>query len=376
MKKRIFLTVIGVLVVIGIIAGIKALQIKTMIDRGAKFAPPPAVVTAAVGHSETWEVTRTAVGSLVAVQGVTVASELAGKVVGISFEPGSMVQAGNLLVQLDVSAEQAQLRSAEATMALAKINVDRLGSLVGGGGVAQADFDNAAAAYKEAEAQADNIRAVIAKKTICAPFTGRLGIRLVNLGQILTEGQAVVSLQSLDPIFVNFLVPQQQLASIDLGFPVRVTTDALPGETVKGKITAINPEVDSATRNIMIQATLPNRDGRLRPGMYANVTVVLPTSNKVLAIPATAVLYAPYSDSVFVVEEKKDEKTGKTGKVLRQQFIQLGEKRGDFVAVTSGLKENEAVVSTGVFKYRNGQAVVVDNTLQPPFKLEPKPKDD
>jgi membrane fusion protein (multidrug efflux system) len=224
-------------------------------------------------------------------------------------------------------------------------------------------------------AQFDTIRAAIAKKTIRAPFAGRLGIRLINLGQILNEGEAIVSLQSLDPIFINFSLPQQQLVQAQPGLTVQVTTDALPDQTIEGKITAINPAVDTATRNLRVQATVANPQKRLRPGMFVNVAVVLPVQDKVLAIPATAVLYAPYGDSVFVVEEKKREQNSPPGKVVRQQFVRLGKKRGDFIAVSSGLNDGETIISTGVFKLRNGQAVVVDNTLAPEFRLKPKTND-
>ena len=231
------------------------------------------------------------------------------------------------------------------------------------------------AQFKQSSAQADNIRAVIAKKTIRAPFAGRLGIRQVNLGQSLKAGDPIVSLQALDPIFVNFMLPQQRLAQLARGFVVRVTSDALTGQTIEGRITAINPDVDSATRNVRVEATLANADERLHPGMYVNVSVVLPSSDQVLVIPATAVLYAPYGDSVFVVENRQDERTGQAHPVLRQQFVRLGQHRGDFVAVTSGVKAGETVVTTGVFKLRNGIAVVVDNRLAPNAQLAPKPDD-
>jgi len=243
--------------------------------------------------------------------------------------------------------------------------------------VAESNYDNAEAQFKQALAQADTIRATIAKKTIRAPFSGRLGIRMVNIGQIIKEGEAIVSLQALDPIFVNFLVPQQQLPQMRVGYAVRLTSDGLPkDQVISGTITAINPDVDAASsRNIRVQATVANQNERLRPGMFANVAVVLPEKSPVLTIPATAVLYAPYSDSVFIIEEAKAEEGGTAGKVVRQQFVRLGEKRGDFVAVTSGLTPEQTVVSTGVFKLRNGQAVVIDNTLAPEFKLAPQPKD-
>jgi len=375
MKKRIIITLVGLAVVIGILGGIKGLQIDRMIAQGSQMVPPPEPVTTAVARTEAWESVLTSVGSLAAVQGVTVTAELAGKIVNIAFKPGTLARAGDLLVQQDTSSEEAQLRATEATVALAKLNLERLGKLLSERTISQSQFDNADAQFKQAVAQSDNIRATIAKKTIRASFAGRLGIRLVNVGQMLNPGDAIVSLQSLDPIFVDFLLPQQQLAQVQPGLPVRVVTDALPGEVVDGKITAINPQVDSATRNIRIQATIPNAEERLRPGMFVNVAVVLPAKTQVLCIPATAVLYAPYSDSVFVVEEKTDEKSGKAGKAVRQQFAQLGEKRGDFVAIVSGLKEGDTVVSTGVFKLRNGQSVIEDNTLAPEFKIAPKPDD-
>ncbi|MGE5256191.1 MAG: efflux RND transporter periplasmic adaptor subunit [Hyphomicrobiales bacterium] len=376
LKKRLILAFAAVAVLVVILGGIKGLQIDRMIAHGRQMVPPPEAVTTAVASLQSWESLLTAVGSLAAVQGVTVTAELTGKVVQIAFTPGTMVKAGDLLVKQDTSSEEAQLRSAEAAAALAKLNVERLGKLLVERTIAQSQFDNAEATYKQAIAQADNIRASIAKKTIRAPFSGRLGIRLVNLGQVLNEGEAIVSLQSLDPIYVDFSLPQQQLPKLQTGFAVRVTTDALPGEVVKGNITAINPQVDAATRNIRIQATVANPQEHLRPGMYVNVAVVLPEREKVLAIPATAVLYAPYSDSVFIVEDNPDPASGGTVKVVRQQFTQLGEKHGDFVAVRSGLKEGDVVVSTGVFKLRNGQTVSVDNSLSPDFKLKPNPAED
>jgi membrane fusion protein (multidrug efflux system) len=375
-KKRILIALAGLTVLVGLLGGIKGLQIDRMIAHGKQMVPPSEAVTTAAASLQTWESLLPAVGSLAAVQGVTVTAELTGKVVQIAFTPGSRVKAGDLLVKQDTSSEEAQLRSAEAAAALAKLNVERLGKLLAERTIAQSQYDNAEAGYKQAVAQADNIRASIAKKTIRAPFDGRLGIRLVNLGQVLNEGEAIVSLQSLDPIYVNFALPQQQLSSIKAGLAIRVTTDALPGEIIQGKITAINPQVDAATRNIRVQATVANADERLRPGMYVSVAVVLPGREKVLAIPATAVLYAPYSDSVFIVEDPPEPNPEQPVKVVRQQFTQLGEKHGDFVAVRSGLKEGDTVVSTGVFKLRNGQTVTVDNSLSPEFKLKPKPAED
>lgn len=373
MKKRIVLALLGVLIVAGLLAGIKALQIGKMIDQGKKFVPPAETVTTYQVQPQQWDAQLNAVGSLTAVQGVTVAAETPGKIVAIAFQPGINVSAGELLLRQDTSIEEARLPGAEANVVLAKVTLDRARALLAEQAVAQSEYDTALADYSQAVAEVEQLKAAIAKKTIRAPFSGRLGIRLVNLGQILKEGEAIVSLQTLDPIFADFALPQQSLAKLQAGDPVRVTIDAFPGEFFAGKITAINAEVDVATRNIRLQATIANPKEQLRPGMFARVAVGLPGRNEVLALPATAVLYAPYGDSVFVVEEHKDEQSGQAGMVLRQQFVRLGEKRGDFVAAVSGLKGGETVVSTGVFKLRNGQGVVVDNKLSPTFSLEPKP---
>jgi len=375
MTKKIIFTIVGVLVMIGILGGIKGLQINRMIAIGSQSAPPPATVTAAVVRSESWEDLITSVGSLEAVQGVMLTAELPGKVVRITFEPGTKVKAGDLLLQQDISSEEAQLRAAEAAVALAKLELERSRKLLTKKAVAQAKYDSDEAQYKQAVAQIDGIRATIRKKTIRAPFAGSLGIRMVDLGQILNEGEPIVSLQTIDPIFVNFSLPQQQFAQVKPGLKLRVTADALSGQVIEGEITAISPEVDAATRNIRVQATVANSQERLRPGMFVNIALVLPSREEVLVIPTTAVLYAPYGDTVFVIKKKETEKGVQPSEVVEQKIVQLGEKRGDFVALVSGLDNGETVVSTGVFKLRNDQAVVVDNTLAPEFKLAPQPED-
>ncbi len=374
MKKRILLTIVVLLIIGGILAGIKALQIRHMIAAGSKMTPPPETISTATVELQSWESVISAVASLEAVQGVTVAAEQAGKVIEIFFTPGAFVNKGAPLVRLDTSAEEAQLRAMESSRNLARTNLRRLAELADKGLISRAEYDSAEALAKEAAAQTDNIQAIIRKKNIVAPFAGKLGIRQINLGQFLKEGQEIVSLQVLDPIFVNFMLPQQELSRITTGMAVRLNGQGLADQAITGTITTIAPELDAQTRNISIQATVANQDELLRPGMFANVAVVLPEQAKVFTIPATAVLYAPYSDSVYVVEDKKDEQSGKDIKVLRQQFVRLGEKRGDFVAIVSGLKEGETVANTGVFKLRNGQQVVIDNTLLPDFKLQPKPE--
>lgn len=370
MKKRLIYTVIGLVIVIVILVAVKALQIGAMIDQGKKFVPPSETVTAAAVRADSWATTLTAVGTLNAVQGVTLAADLAGKVVEIAFEAGTPVKKGDVLLRQDISSEQAQLPGALAQVDYSRTNLERMTQLLAKNLISQSERDTAVAAAEQARAQADTIRAAIDKKTIRAPFSGHLGIRQVNLGQMLREGDPIVTLQTLDPIFVDFALPQQQLALARPGLTVQVTTDAIPGETLQGRITAINPLVDAQTRQVSVQATVANRGNKLRPGMFVNVTVGLADRQKVLSIPATAVLYAPYGDSVFIIEDGADKK----GKVLRQQFVRLGAKLGDLVAVTKGVKEGETVVSTGVFKLRNGQSVVIDNTLAPDFKKAPTPE--
>lgn len=373
MKKRIFLILIGLVLLVAVLSGIKALQIDKMIETSSQFVQPPEPVTTAKVISVSWETVLPSIGSLTAVQGVTIATELPGKVVEIVFTPGSRVKKGDLLLRQDTSSEKAQLPGAEASLTLSSRNLSRAKSLIAEEMISQSQLDTAQANFQQAQAAVDNLRSQIAKKTVRAPFSGRLGIRQINLGQSLREGDAIVSLQTLSPIYVDFQLPQQYLNQVRQDLPVRVTADGLPDRQSTGKITAINPHVNAATRSIGVQATLQNAEELLRPGMFVSVEVVLPKLQTVLSIPTTAVLYAPFGDSVFIIEEKQTE-DGKKYLALRQQFIRLGEKRGDFVSVLSGLSAGESVVSTGVFKLRNGQTVVVDNSLTPEFKLNPQPE--
>ncbi|MEW8262124.1 MAG: efflux RND transporter periplasmic adaptor subunit [Candidatus Thiodiazotropha taylori] len=371
MLKRVLLTIIGLAVLIGIPAAIKMQQFQAMADM--QMTMPPEIVTADQVKRQQWPNTLSATGSLVAVQGVTVSAELGGKVSEIAFESGDRVEAGDLLVRLDTTAEEAQLRSAEAAEKLARINLDRNRGLRANKTVSQSDLDTAEANYKQATAQVENVKATIAKKTLRAPFSGQLGLRQVNLGQIIEQGTPVVTLQTIDPIYADFSLPQQRFSSVAVGNEVRITTDAAEDKSFSGKIIAINPEIDQATRTVRIRSTLSNQEELLRPGMFANVKVIMPQQDDVLAIPATSVLYAPYGDTVFVIDTTKDEATGEEQKTLRQQIIRLGRTRGDYVAVVTGLKEGETVVTSGVFKLRPNMAVVVDNSLALDAKLDPQP---
>ncbi len=374
MITRIILSILGLAAIIGALIFVKLNQFGAMGAAQAAMVMPPTVVTATTVQEDTWQDSLSATGSLVAVQGVTVSAEVPGKITRIAFEAGATVAAGDLLVQLDTSTEEAQLASADAAVALAEVNLKRQRELRAQNTNSPSDLDAAEAQNKQSAASATALRAIIAKKSIRAPFAGRLGLRLVNLGQNLNAGDAISNLQTLDPIFANFSVPQQNLSRLKAGGAVRITTDVAPGEKFEGRITAISPEIDQATRSVRVQATLANSAEKLHPGVFASVEIVLPSRQQVLAIPATAVLYAPSGDSVFVIEEKKDEKSGQMTKVLRQQLVQLGATRGDFVSVTTGLKAGEQVVTSGVFKLSAGAAVTIDNTYAPNAQTAPAPK--
>ena len=308
-------------------------------------------------------------------QGAVVSAELAGVVSQVAFENGGTAKKGDLLVQLDASAEEAQLHSAEADLQLARADWDRAADLATRKVISKAEKDAAESKFKQKAASVDQMRSMITKKTVRAPFDGQLGIRQVNVGQSLEAGQPVVPLTSLDPVFADFALPQQDLGKLSQGLEVHVTTDALPGHVFDGKVSAVNPMVDSSTRNVSLQATLENPEHLLKPGMFAKVEVVLPEKHKSIVIPGSAISYAPFGDSVFVIEKKKDEKTGKESQTIRQQFVRVGEARGDFVSINEGLKAGETIVATGVFKLRNGMSVTINNDLAPKPQMNPNPVD-
>src|SRR5438874_9971643 len=365
------LSAVGVLFLI--IFGIKALQIVKMAT--TKQPMPVATVTSAPVKEEDWAPVLSAVGSVSAVQGATVSTELGGTVSEIMFQNGGVAKKGDVIIKLDASQEEALLRSAEAEVELARQDLERTRGLASQKVVSKAALDAAESKFRRLTAVVDQMRSNIRKKTVVAPFDGQLGIRQVNIGQMINSGQPVVPLQSLDPVFADFALPQQHFAKLSAGLEIRVTTDAVPGRVFNGKLTAGNSMVDVSTRNVMLQATLENPDHVLRPGMFAKIDVVLPEKHKTLVIPGSAISYAPYGDSVYVIEKKKDEKTGKESQVIRQQFVRVGEARGDFVSITQGLKTGETVVGAGVFKLRNGMAVTINNDLAPKPEVNPTPVD-
>jgi membrane fusion protein (multidrug efflux system) len=375
MKRKIILAVIIVAAVLGGLAGVKALQIKKLITFGAAFVPPPESVSAAVAREEKWQGFISSIGTINAVQGVTVTPDIPGQVREIAFESGAAVAKGDLLVRLDTSAEESQLAAMEAQVGLARSNLARVRTLRTDGNVAQADLDAAEAAVKQYEANANTIRATIEKKTIRAPFAGRLGIRQINLGQYMDTGKPIVSLQSLAPVYADFSLPQQELAKLKTGLRVRLVSDTYPGQRFEGVLTAINPDLDAVTRSVGLQATFDNADERLRPGMFARVEVLLPEEKNVLVIPATSVLSAPFGDSVYLIETQPAKDGAAAHLVVRQQFIRTGTVRGDFVSVESGLKPGDRVASSGMFKLRNGLTVVENNELSPKSTQTPNPAD-
>lgn len=363
MKWKIFFAVVIVVVIFVILAKVKFLQFGAMGEFGKTFVPPPDSVSSAVAQEEKWQDTLNAVGSVSAAQGVTVASEVAGTVTEIDFESGAVVNKGDLLVKLDTSTEEAQLQAAEAQVELARLNAERTRKLSADQTVSQSELDQAEATLKQAQANADEIRATIEKKTIRAPFTGRLGIRLVNLGESLDARKAIVSLQSLTPVFADFSLPQQNLSQLKTGQPVQVTCDAYPDQIFDGVLTAINPDLDAVTRSVTLRATFENTNQLLRAGMFVRVSVILPQAQPVLAIPATAVLSAPFGDSVYVIEQSTN---SAAGLVARQQFVTTGQSHGDSVSVLKGLKPGDKVVSAGIFKLHSGSPVTVNNDIVPP----------
>ena len=365
----------GLLALVILLVGIKGLQISKMMAAGKAMTPPPQAVSSAEVREENWAPVLSAIGSVSAVQGAIIAAELGGVVSDIKFENGGVAKKGDVIMKLDASQEEALLRSAEAEAELARTDLERTQGLASQKVVSKSELDAAESKFRRLTAIVDQMRSNIRKKTLVAPFDGHVGIRQVNVGQMINAGQQVVALTSLDPVYVDFALPQQHLAQLSQGLEVRVTTDALPGRVFPGKLTAVNSMVDTVTRNVSVQATLENADHVLRPGMFAKAEVVLPEKSSALVIPGSAVSYAPFGDSVFVIEKKKDEKTGKETQVIRQQFVRIGEARGDFVSVTEGLKGGETVVSTGVFKLRNGMAVTINNDLAPKPQINPTPVD-
>jgi membrane fusion protein (multidrug efflux system) len=381
---RILVVIVGLLLVVGTLGFIKFSQISSLMNMGKEFAksgPPPESVSSSLAKTDTWQSQMTAVGTVAPVEGVALSNDSPGVVSKIHFESGQLVKQGDVLVEMDTSVERAQLASAVVHHDLAVVNVNRSRALVKEQVSSQAQLDSDEATVKSSATDAQTIQAQIARKIVRAPFNGRLGIRAVNVGQYLNPGTQLTVLQAIGALFVDFSLPQQQLTTLTVGMPVKVKIQDSLGSALDGVIAAVDPTIDSTTRMIKLRASVPNPDESLRPGMFANVAVILPSQGTVVTVPLTAVVHASFGDSVFVVEDKKADspgaKTTADGKAIknaRQQFIRLGEARGDFVSVLDGIKTGDELVSAGAFKLRNNSPILVNNSLQTSPELNPHPE--
>jgi membrane fusion protein (multidrug efflux system) len=381
---RYALVILGLLLVIGTLGFIKFSQISSLIAMGKQMqaaGPPPESVGSAPAQTQVWQDKLSAVGSVASVKGVQLSADAPGIVKKIRFESGDMVKRGQILVELDSSVERAQLASAKARRDLALLTANRSRALFAAKSISRAQLDADESALKTANTEFNGIQAQIDRKMVRAPFTGRLGIRAINLGQYLNPGSPIAVLESVGAVYVDFSLPQQRLASVRVGMPVRVTVEGATDVNAEGAIDALDPTIDNTTRTLKLRASVHNEGERLRPGMFVNVAVLLPADNRVVIVPTTAVVHASFGDSVFAVEDKPAgspgaSKTpdGRPVKIARQQFVRLAEQRGDFVAIADGVKEGQLLVSAGAFKLRNGSPIVIDNRVKPTPELNPHPE--
>jgi membrane fusion protein (multidrug efflux system) len=380
-----YVIAIGALILlVAALVAVKGTQIGSLIKMGKeqeKSGPPPEVVATAISKDDTWESTLGAVGTIAAAKGVSLSNDAPGVVSAIHFESGAVVKQGDVLVELDSNVERAQLASADARRDLARINAGRSRSLVASDSIPKAQLDNDEALVKSSQSDLGALQAQIARKIVRAPFSGKLGIRAINIGQYLSPGTPITSLEAMDSVFVDFTLPQQNLADVAVGTKVRVTLEGDAGAGHDGVVSAVDPAIDSTTRSIRVRASVPNTQDTLRPGMFANVALVLPQQKQLVSVPAPAVVHASFGDSIFIVEDKKDAAgasvkgpDGKPVRVARQQFVRTGTHRGDFVAIADGLKAGQEVVVSGAFKLRNGGGVVVNNSSVPDARLAPTPE--
>lgn len=369
MKKLAFIVslLVCLALVLFFVFGTKAKQFDAMTAASENMKIPPESVATFMAAEQTWTQSLRAVGSVEPIQGVMLESEAFGLVESINFKNGQRVDVGDVLVQLDVKVEVAELKAAEALARLAEVELERAQRLRKSGNVPQSDLDRAIADEQKTKADVETIKARIARKTITAPFTGRVGIRQINLGQYISIGAPIVALQANEKVYVTFTLPQQTLGQIEQGLELHLKSDAHPEVDFVGKITAVSPEVDSNTRSVRVQGTLDNPDGHLRAGLFVRVEVILPEAKTVLAVPVTSILYAPYGNSVFKIED------GEAGLIAKQYFVRIGSRNGDFVSVEQGAEVGDEIVSAGAFKLRNGISVVVNNELAPDAQRDPKP---
>lgn len=375
MKKGLFtlIPVLAVLAFVGSLAAIKADQIGLLIQTGKaaqEKGPPPETVGTRIAQAEDWNTSLSAVGNVEAERGVTISNESPGIVVKVNFDSGDKVKAGAVLVELETQVERAQLASTEAQLELSETNLRRATALRAHQVNTEAELETANADLKRLQAEVSAIRAQIERKVVRAPFSGELGIRRVNLGQYLAPGSELTTLQSDKEDYVDFALPQEVLSDVRVGLAVRLQVKQANLD-LEGVIAAVDPNVDQRTRSFTVRASTVDPERRLRPGMFINVSVLLDQTRKVVVVPTTAIRYAAYGDSVFVVEDESKENPRK---IARQQFVRLGDTRGDFVEITKGLSGGETIVSAGAFKLRNGAPVTINNEIEIEPKLDPTPE--
>jgi membrane fusion protein (multidrug efflux system) len=370
------IAILGLVGLVGALVAVKGAQIGMLIRMGEsmkKAGPPPEVVGTAIAQKQTWESTLSAVASVVTAKGVALSNDAPGIVSHIHFESGDTVKQGDILVELETSVERAQLASLKAKRELADISVKRSRLLAASGVTAQSQVDADESSFKSLTADVSTVSAQIARKMVRAPFSGRLGIRQVNLGQYLAPGTPVTTLEAEKSIFIDFALPQGDLPKLKTGMQVRAMPSGSGTPVAVGTISAIDPSIDPLTRAIKVRASLPNAEAKLRPGMFLRADVVLPEKTDVVAVPLTAIVHASYGDSVFVTAAKPGP-DGKSGMVAQQQFVKVGQTRGDFVSVVDGLQADSEVVTAGAFKLRNGIPLKVNNEGAPQPSLEPHPE--
>ncbi len=376
MGKRMIGMLIGVGIVFGGIFGYQAFGNYMMKQYFANVKPPVVVVSTIEVVNSSWQSKLKAVGDLRAAKGVEISSEVPGQVKTVRFNSGDDVKEGDILLELNTDTDEAQLKAIEAAAELSKISYERDKKQLEIQAVSQAQVDASAAELKTRLALVDQQKALLAKKTVRAPFSGKLGISSVNPGRYLNPGETIVTLQALDPIRVDFFVPQQDIARLSIGLPVTLVTDAHPGRSFEGKITAFNPRVEKDSRNILIEATLANPQGELLPGMFVPVEVATGSPVNYMTIPQTSVSFNPYGETVYLVEEKEKDKDGKPVLIARQTFIKTGDSRGDQIAVTDGVKVGDTIVFSGQHKLKNGSAITINNQTRPLNEAAPKPQED
>ena len=379
---KFFVVMGGVILLLGGLGGVKFTQIKSLMAYGqaaAAAGPPPEVVGTREAKEETWENRLFSVGTIAPVRGVTVSNDAPGVVTGIKFQSGQTVRHGQVLVELDSRVERAELASLRAQARLARVSAQRARALFKDSAVPKAQLDSAESALQAASANAASLQAQIDRKIVRAPFDGRLGIRLINLGQYLNPGTPITDLESPSANYVDFTLPQQQLKQLAVGMVVRIN-EGLPGPRAEAAIAAIDPTLDPVTRSGRVRAAVRKMDG-LSPGMFVNVSVILPERRKVTLVAATSLVHASFGDSVFVVEERKDDQgavvttpDGRPARLARQQFVKTGEARGDFAEILEGVKPGQEIVAQGAFKLRNGAPVMANNSVKLEPQLAPRPE--